>query len=430
MKDLLANDQDFVWHPFTQAFTAPIPLSVISAKDATLYTEDGKEYLDANSSWWTVNHGHGNKYIADKIYAQFMTLYHVIFAGVTHPIAVEVSERIIRFLPPGFRKVFFSDNGSTSVEVAIKMVYQYWHNKGQKKQRFLALEGAYHGDTFGAMSVGQRDYFNAPFEHLFFDVDFVPFPTEESGEEVLQQIEELFKTGEFAGFIFEPLVQGAAGMRIYDPKWLGGFIALAKKYEVLTVADEVMTGFYRTGTPFAIHQIDTIPDIICLSKGVTGGILPIGLTVAKQAIYDAFLSEETAKALLHGHSFTGNPLSCAAISASLDLFEKPETLAAIQGISDAHLQFIQAEKDNSAFRQLKSIGTILSIELEVDEASSYFSSIRERAYSHFLNDGILLRPLGNVIFVNPPYCIKEEELEKVYASIRAFVKGVSAGNNF
>lgn len=426
MKDLLKNDQDFVWHPFTQAFTAPLPLPVIAAKNATLFTADGKEYLDANSSWWTVNHGHGNQYIADKIYAQFMKLDHVIFAGVTHPIAVEISERIIRFLPAGFQKVFFSDNGSTSVEVALKMVFQFWHNQGKKKRRFLALDGAYHGDTFGAMSVGQRDHFNAPFEHFFFDVDFVPFPTEENGEEVLKKIEELFQTGEFAGFIFEPLVQGAAGMRIYDPKWLTGFIALAKKYEVLTIADEVMTGFYRTGTPFAIHQIEITPDIICLSKGVTGGILPIGLTVAKQEMYDAFLSEETAKALLHGHSFTGNPLACAAISASLDLFEKPATLSSIQRISEAHLQFIREEGNNPAFRQLKSIGTILSLELEVDEASSYFSTIREKAYHHFLKDGILLRPLGNVIFVNPPYCITVEELAKIYVSIQRFAASFSA----
>jgi len=426
VKDLLKNDQDFVWHPFTQAFTAPLPLPVIAAKNATLFTADGKEYLDANSSWWTVNHGHGNQYIADKIYAQFMKLDHVIFAGVTHPIAVEISERIIRFLPAGFQKVFFSDNGSTSVEVALKMVFQFWHNQGKKKRRFLALDGAYHGDTFGAMSVGQRDHFNAPFEHFFFDVDFVPFPTEENGEEVLKKIEELFQTGEFAGFIFEPLVQGAAGMRIYDPKWLTGFIALAKKYEVLTIADEVMTGFYRTGTPFAIHQIEITPDIICLSKGVTGGILPIGLTVAKQEMYDAFLSEETAKALLHGHSFTGNPLACAAISASLDLFEKPATLSSIQRISEAHLQFIREEGNNPAFRQLKSIGTILSLELEVDEASSYFSTIREKAYHHFLKDGILLRPLGNVIFVNPPYCITVEELAKIYVSIQRFAASFSA----
>lgn len=424
MIDLIEKDRNFIWHPFTQAFKAPVPLAVVSAKDATLFTAEGNSYIDANSSWWTVNHGHGNKYIADKIHAQFLTLDHVIFAGVTHPRAVEVGERIINFLPAGFQKVFFSDNGSTSVEVAIKMVYQYWHNQNVPKKRFLALEGAYHGDTFGAMSVGQRGYFNAPFEHLFFDVDYVPFPSDENGEEVLSTIEELFKTGEFAGFIFEPLVQGAAGMRIYDPKWLTGFIELAKKYDVLTIADEVMTGFYRTGTPFAIHQIDCTPDIVCLSKGITGGILPIGMTVTKQHIYEAFLSEETTKALLHGHSFTGNALACAAISASLDLFEKPETLAAIQRISAAHASFITSELDNKSFKSLKSLGTILSLEIEVGELSSYFSAIREKAYNHFLKDGILIRPLGNIIFVNPPYCITEDELNKVYDSIRAFVKGM------
>lgn len=418
---MIEKDKAYIWHPFTQALNAQAPLPIVSAKDATLFAEDGKTYLDANSSWWTVNHGHGNSYIADKLHAQFLELDHVIFAGATHPKAVEVGERIVNLLPKGFQKVFFSDNGSTSVEVAIKMVYQFWHNQGVNKKRFLALEGAYHGDTFGAMSVGQRGYFNEPFEHLFFDVDYIPFPTPENGNEVLAKVETLFKSNEFAGFIFEPLVQGAAGMRIYETKWLSGFISLAKKYNVLTIADEVMTGFYRTGTPFAIHQIDITPDIVCLSKGITGGIMPIGLTVAKQHIFDAFLAKETTKALLHGHSFTGNPLACSAICASLDLFEQGEPLEGVERITRLHKLFIESEKENPIYKQIKSLGTILSIEIEVGSDSSYFSSIREAAYNHFLNDGILLRPLGNVIFVNPPYCTTEDELIRIYDSIKRFI---------
>lgn len=419
--DLLAKDQEFVWHPFTQVQTAPIPLPIVKAKGAWLYSVDGKKYLDVNSSWWTINHGHGNEYIAGKIHAQFLELDHVIFAGVTHPKAVEVAERIIKILPTGFQKVFFSDNGSTSVEVAIKMVYQYWHNKGIEKKRFLALEGAYHGDTFGAMSVGQRGYFNAPFEHLFFEVDFIPFPTEENFSEVLEKIESLFATESFAGFIFEPLVQGAAGMRIYNAEWLDAFISLAKQYNVLTVADEVMTGFYRTGTFFATHQLKQIPDIICLSKGVTGGVMPIGLTVATQSIFEAFLSNETTKALLHGHSFTGNPLSCAAICASLDLFEDQSTLSAIQKISESHQRFIDIHGNNPVFRSAKFMGTILSLEVEVGEGSSYFSEMRSEAYQFFLENELLIRPLGNVIFINPPYCITSQELDYVYLKVMEFV---------
>lgn len=422
---LKEKDQEFVWHPFTQAQIAPSPIPIIKAKDVWLYGEDGKRYLDANSSWWTINHGHGNQYIADAIYKQFLEIDHVIFAGATHPKAIEVAERIVDALPKGFKKVFFSDNGSTSVEVGIKMIYQYWYNLGSTKKRFLALEGAYHGDTFGAMSVGQRGYFNKPFEHLFFDVDYIPFPTEDNFQEVISQCELYFQTGDFAGFIFEPLVQGAAGMRIYKAEWLDALLKLAKKYQVLTIADEVMTGFYRTGTMFAINQLTQTPDIICLSKGVTGGVMPVGLTVASQKIYDAFLSNETAKALLHGHSFTGNPLSCAAICASLDLFEESERMNQINQIVTNHIDFIEKQGKHPALKSAKTAGTILSLEVLESEASSYFSSIREKAYNHFLEDEILLRPLGNVIFFNPPYCIKQEELNKVYASVVNFLDQVN-----
>lgn len=417
---LSEKDKKYVWHPFTQAKTSLPPLPIVKGDGIYLIAEDGKKYMDVNSSWWTCIHGHSNKYIADKVHEQFLQLEHVIFAGVTHPKAVEVAERIIKILPNHFQKVFFSDNGSTSVEVALKMVYQYWYNSGKTKKKFLALEGAYHGDTFGAMSVGQRGYFNKPFEHLFFEVDFLPFPSEENRKEILKKAEELFSTNNFAGFIFEPLVQGAAGMRIYSAEILDELISLAKKYNVLTIADEVMTGFYRTGTCFATNQIKQEVDIICLSKGLTGGVLPLGLTVATQKIFDAFLSDETTKALLHGHSFTGNPLACAAACASLDLLEKGETLDSVKLISESHQRFISAQKNNPNFSSVKSIGTILSITLKVDENSTYFNSIRDKSYAYFLDRGFLIRPLGNVVFVNPPYCIKQNELDEIYEVIVSF----------
>lgn len=422
--NLIDRDRAFVWHPFTQAQIAPTPIPIIKAKGVWLFAENGKKYIDANSSWWTINHGHGNQYIADAIHKQFLDIDHVIFAGATHPKAVEVAERIVGALPNGFQKVFFSDNGSTSVEVGIKMVYQYWYNKGQTKKRFLAIEGSYHGDTFGAMSVGQRGYFNKPFEHLFFDVDFIPFPTEENIDEVLLKIEDFFATDEFAGFIFEPLVQGAAGMRIYQPEWLNAFVKLSKKHGVLTIADEVMTGFYRTGKMFAIDQIEEVPDIVCLSKGVTGGVMPVGLTVASQKIYDAFLSDDTSKALLHGHSFTGNPLSCAAICASLDLFEKEEVRENIRALEKDHHDFVREHVNHSKLKAAKVMGTILSLEVEDDQESSYFSSIREKAYNYFLENNILLRPLGNIIFFNPPYCISKEERNHVYGHISKFLDAI------
>lgn len=421
MGELIDRDKLFVWHPFTQAQTAPEPLAVIKAKDSWLETEDGKQYLDLNSSWWTVLHGHGNTYISDRIKKQFDQLDHVVFAGTTHPSAVEIAERIVKHLPEPFHKVFFSDNGSTSVEVAIKMVYQRWFNRGISKKRFLALEGAYHGDTFGAMSVGQRGYFNEPFEHLFFDVDYIPFPTEENFAEVVNQCRALFETGECAGFIFEPLVQGAAGMRIYSPDHLNQLIRLAKEFDVMTIADEVMTGFYRTGKLFAINHLDDVPDVICLSKGLTGGVLPLGLTITSNDVYNSFLSDDTSKALLHGHSFTGNPISCAAACASLDLLEQSSTQDRIRRISEQQEMYVERNIDNPAYRSLKSLGTILSCELNVDESSGYFSSIRADAYQHFLDHGMLLRPLGNTLFINPPFCINEDELGRAHEVLESFV---------
>ncbi len=420
MSSLSEKDKLHVWHPFTQAKTALAPLVITRAEGVWLFSEDGKKYMDVNSSWWTNIHGHGNKYIADKIHEQFLELDHVIFAGVTHPKAIDLSERILNLLNNEFQKVFFSDNGSTSVEIAIKMVYQYWFNKGISKKRFLAIEGAYHGDTFGAMSVGQRGNFNQPFEHLFFEVDFIPFPTSENENDVLKSIEALFQTGEFAGFIFEPLIQGAAGMRIYTADFLDKAIQLAKKYQVLTIADEVMTGFYRTGTAFAIHQIESSPDIICLSKGLTGGVLPLGLTVSTNEIYNAFLADETAKALLHGHSFTGNAVACAAACASLDLLLSDNSLNAVQRITNSHQKFVLEHKNNSVFESINSLGSILSVSLKTDEGNSYFQQIRDQAYQYFLSNGFLIRPLGNVVFVNPPYCITDVELESVYKVILDF----------
>lgn len=419
--DLLENDFKYVWHPFTQAKTAPEPLAIVKANGVWLIDENDVKYLDANSSWWTNIHGHCHPHITKQISAQLSVLDHSIFAGATHPKAVELARRICGMLPQ-MHKAFFSDNGSTAVEVAIKMAYQYWYNKGISKKRFLAFEGAYHGDTFGAMSVGQRGYFNEPFEHLFFEVDYLPFPNEDNIQSILDEAEKLVSAGDFAGFIFEPLVQGAAGMRIYKAEWLDAILEIVKKHEVVCIADEVMTGFYRTGTAFALNQLSHSPDIVCLSKGLTGGVLPLSLTLANKQIYDAFFDDKINKALLHGHSFTGNAIACAAACASLDLLEADETLKQISMISEKHDAICKVFNALPRIKSAQSLGTILSVEIEVEEGSSYFSQIRDKAYNFFLSEGILLRPLGNVIFLNPPYCISENELDLLYAKMSAFLK--------
>jgi adenosylmethionine-8-amino-7-oxononanoate aminotransferase len=422
---MIERDKQYVWHPFTQMQTAPDPLEIVRAKDAVLYAADGKEYIDCNSSWWVNVHGHGNEHIRRAIHEQFSVVDHVIFAGATHEKGVELAERIINTLPNHFSKVFFSDNGSTAVEVALKMVFQYWYNQGEQKKRILAMDGAYHGDTFGAMAVGQRGYFNAPFEHFFFDADFIDFPDKNNEEALLKHSEELFATREFAGMIVEPLVQGSAGMRMYSVQFLDALVSIAKKHDVLVIFDEVMTAWGRTGKLFAMEHCTELPDIVCLSKGLTGGVVPLGLTVATRRIYDAFLSEERTKALLHGHSFTGNALACAAACASLDLFEQDLTKQNIGRISAKHLQFRDAIQEHPSLRECRILGTIIAVEIETGEGNTYFSSIRDKAYNFFLDHGMLCRPLGNIIFLNPPYCITDDQLDHCYGVFKAFLTKVS-----
>jgi adenosylmethionine-8-amino-7-oxononanoate aminotransferase len=415
------EDKKYVWHPFTQAKTESKPLVITHAIDATLIAEDGTTYLDCNSSWWVNVHGHGNEHIADALQDQFHQIDHTIFAGVTHPKAIELAKRVSEKLPNNLNKVFFSDNGSTAVEVALKMSIQYWHNRNEKKQRILAIEGAYHGDTFGAMSVGERGYFNTPFEPYFFHVDFLPFPMEINEDEVLKNAEKLLETKEFSTLILEPLVQGSAGMKMYSVHFLNKLVKLAKLHETIVIFDEVMTAWGRTGKLFAFEHSFVEPDIICLSKGLTGGVLPLGLTVAKQWIYDGFLSDEKSKALLHGHSFTGNPMACAAACASMDIFAQEETWDKIHAISKNNLEFSKQISSHKSVAESRCLGTILAIELNTSKNERYFSGIRDVAYNYFLENGLLIRPLGNVIFINPPYCLTNEEQKRIFAVILSFL---------
>ena len=421
LESILHKDHIFVWHPFTQMETAPTPLAIVKAKNTTLFTEDGKEYLDCNSSWWVNIHGHGHPKLKQALTDQFDEIDHVIFAGATHPKGVELAEKVINLLPNKLEKVFFSDDGSTAVEVALKMAFQYWHNLNKPKKRILALDGAYHGDTFGSMSISQRGYFNQPFEHLFFSVDYLDFPTQINESVLLEKASILLKSNEFAAVILEPLVQGSAGMKMYSVDFLEKLTLLAQENNTLVIFDEVMTAWGRTGELFAFNYSKVIPDIICLSKGLTGGVLPLGLTIATQEIYKAFLSKDKTKALLHGHSFTGNPLACAVACANIDLIAEPLFKENIQRISDQHTLFKNKIKNHVHLNDVRQLGTIIAFEIKENENSSYFSNLRDKAYNFFLEQGLLIRPLGNVIFLNPPYCSTNDELYKMYNGIELFL---------
>ena len=411
-------EENYIWHPFTQMKTAAPPLHVVKAKDCTLYTADGRELIDAISSWWVNIHGHCNEKIANAIAEQAKTLEHVIFAGFTHTPAIELSKKLISILPSNFAKVFFSDDGSTSVEVALKMAIQYWHNKGiTNKTTIIAFENAYHGDTFGAMSVAERNAFNAAFNPFLFDVKRLPLPNENNIEEVKKQFASIAEEGNTAAFIFEPLVQGAAGMLMYEAIYLDELIAIANENNIICIADEVMTGFGRTGKNFAIEYLHNKPDIICLSKGITGGFMPLGVTVCSQKIFDAFYADDKMKTFFHGHSYTANPLACAAANASMALLTADKCRQQIEFISSSHEQFAELIRHHLFVKKVRRQGTIIAIELNTKEDSSYFNNIQSEAYQFYLSNNVFLRPLGNIVYIMPPYCITEEELHKVYEVI-------------
>ena len=412
---LVEKDQKYIWHPFTQMKTAGPALPIVKGEGTLLIDDKGNAYIDAISSWWVNLHGHSHPYIAEKVYEQMQKLEHVVFAGFTHSPAVELCEKLSKHLPANQAKFFFSGDGSSAVEIALKMSVQYWKNKGENKTRFVALDGAYHGETFGAMSAGARSIFSAPFSDLLFESTHIPFPINEQA--AIKSLKTEIAKGDVAALIFEPLVQGAAGMRMYKPETLNKLMQICKEADVLCIADEVMTGFGRTGTTFAVNQVEAEPDFICMSKGLSGGTLPLSLTTCTQSIYNAFLGDDIQKAFLHGHSFTGNPIGCTAAIASLILLEKKECQAAIKNIAKSHDTFANTIKSLDIIKDIRQTGTILAIELKAD-SSGYASTIRQQLYRDFLDQGVLLRPLGNVIYILPPYCIKEKELKKVYEVIK------------
>lgn len=422
MSSIRERDKAVIWHPYTQMKRWPEAIGIVKGEGVYLVDETGKRYIDAISSWWVNLHGHAHPYIAAQLSRQLRELEHCIFAGFTHEPAVQLAERLLPILPGDMARIFYSDNGSTAVEVALKMAYQYQQQKGTGKTKFIALEGAYHGDTFGAMSISGRSLFTDCFAPLLFDTAFIPFPGKTKEQDTLDCLEALLQAGDTAALILEPLVQGSAGMRMYAPDVLEKMIALANQYGCLVIADEVMTGFGRTGTLFACDQLQQArPDIVCLSKGLTGGTVPLGITACSQEIFDAFLSDDAHKTLYHGHSFTANPIACMAGLASLDLLLDEKCRESIQRISAAHSHRVTAWQTHDRVKDIRQCGTILAIELETGADTGYLNGQRDFIYRFFLERNILMRPLGNIIYILPPYCITTEQLDEVYRQIESLL---------
>lgn len=426
---LVQRDQAVVWHPFTQMKTAEAPIAITKGKGALLWDEDGKEYIDAIASWWMNLHGHSHPNFAAALKQQAEQLEHVIFANFTHEPAVQIAEKVLSKLPDNQARFFFSDNGSTAVEVGLKMCFQYWHNIGNPKTKIIAFEGAYHGDTFGAMSVGGRSAFSAPFAPYLFDVLFVEPPLPGQEAKSLAAFEQLLDQhqGEIAGFIFEPLVQGSAGMRIYEAAALDPFLAHCKSEDILIIADEVMVGFGRTGSWWASDFLAHDPDIFCLSKGLTGGTMALGATTCSDRIFQAFWSDDKYKTLFHGHSCTGNPLACAVALASFELTNSEKTWEQIRWIEQQHKAFGQQIIGHPKVSNMRQKGVVWAFDLQTPDSTSYFNNIRDEIWQFFIQRGLLLRPLGNTVYVLPPYCITEEQMGKVHEGILALLDSAVGG---
>jgi adenosylmethionine-8-amino-7-oxononanoate aminotransferase len=419
--------------------TAPPPLPIVRGEGVYLYTDDGRRLLDGISSWWVNIHGHSHPKLNDALARQAAELEHVVFAGCTHRPAIELAERLIELLPAGLTRVFYSDNGSTAVEVAVKMALQYWSNRGQPQRRnFVALRHAYHGDTVGAMSAGEPSVFTEAFQPLLFQVERAhspycyrcPLGLERASCQIecLGDLEQVLQrqSGTVAGVIVEPMLQGAGGMIVWPREFLAGVRKLCDRYGALLIADEVLTGFGRTGRMFACEHAAVSPDIICLSKALTAGYLPLGATAATEEIYEAFLSEDRRKTFFHGHSYTANPLACAVALASLDLFRAENVLGRVQALEPLFQRRLDRLRSDPRVGDARGIGGVAVIELVEDKqsksADGYLAQIGPRLYDAFLERGLLLRPLGNVLYFMPPYVITDEEVEWVFDQIESEIR--------
>ncbi len=427
MNSIQKKDKKYIWHPYTQHKFESNPIYIKNAKKASLYDYDGREILDLISSWWTTTHGHSHPTINKALSKQVRELDHVMFAGFTHSKAIELSESIVKILPKKLKKVFFSDNGSTAVEVAIKLCFQFWVNKGMKERKhFIAFDGAYHGDTLGAMSVGKGCGFFKLFKDILFSVETIPFPETWHGDNEIEKKElqsiNVFKKvilknrNKIAGIIIEPLIQGAGGIRFCRPNFIKQIVNIANENKILVIFDEVAVGFGRTGQMFACNKIKCEPDLLCLSKGLTAGYMPMAITVTSNELFNCFLSNSVDKALLHGHTFTANPLACAVAKSSLDLFESEKTLKKIESIEKNHLNFLKEILKHPKIMKPRVMGSIFGFNINKTQ-SIYKNKKGEFLKNFFLDAGFNIRPIGSTVYLMPPYCITKKELEKSYSVI-------------
>lgn len=411
------TDKQYIWHPLTQHKTSVAPLPIVKAKGAVLYGEDGREYIDGIASWYTAMYGHCNSYIIEQVTQQMQQLDQVVFTGFTHKPATTLAEKLFAILPSNQAKMFFNDNGSTAVEAGIKMALQYHHNKGQKRATLIAFEDGFHGDTFGAMSVSGLSVYNGPFEDYFLKVERIPTPHAHNLQEVLKKLRTIIVQNDCAAFVYEPLVQGAAGMQMYSEVGLKEILKMCKEDEIITIADEVMTGFGKTGKYFASLHLDIYPDVMCFSKALTAGLVPMSLTTCTQKIYDAFLDDAIAKGFFHAHTYSGNPLGCAAAIAGIELLTSDEMQGNIKRVETRHHAFAKAIQHHSKAKNIRVAGVILAFELETN--MERYGKERTKLYDFFMARGVCLRPLGNTIYVQPPYITSDAQLDTIYAAIEA-----------
>lgn len=406
-----------VWHPFTQhGLEEPIPL-VTHASGALLHTADGRAVIDAISSWWVTTHGHCNPRIMAAIAAQAGKLDQLIFAGWTHEPAEQVAAGLTAIMPPELTRVFFSDSGSTAVEVALKMALGYWHARGEARHRIVVMEHSYHGDTIGAMSVGARGVFNRPYEPLLFDVGRIPFPAAGAEQATLDALDALCRQGGTAALIVEPLVLGAGGMLVYGPETLAAMRAICAAHGVLFIADEVMTGWGRTGTLLACEQAGVVPDILCLSKGLTGGALPLAVTMATEAIFAAHWSTDRARMFFHSSSYTANPVACAAAAENLAIWREEPVRPRIAALAGKQAAWLEKLGRFCHFENPRTLGTIAALDLRSSGEGGYMNDLAPRLMGFFRDRDVLLRPLGNTVYVMPPYCITDAQLDAVWNAI-------------
>ena len=414
-----------IWHPFTQhGIERDMPM-VASASGAWIEAIDGRRFFDAISSWWVITHGHCHPEIISAIQQQAGTFDQVMFAGFTHAPAEAVASRLISMAPAGLGHVFFSDSGSTSVEVALKMALGYWRNRGETRTHILALEHAYHGDTVGTMSAGARGIFNAAYEPLLFDVGRIPFPSAGQEQKCFDALDSACRGRNIAAFICEPLILGAGGMLMYSAAALAELRRICTQHRVLFIADEVMTGFGRTGRTFACDHTGIMPDILCLAKGLTGGSLPLAATLCTAGIFDAHVSTDRARMFFHSSSYTANPMACAAAAANLDIWRTEPVEARVAALEQMQTQALNVIHAHRQFHNVRQTGTITAFDV-ASSGSGYLADIALPLRRACLDRGVLARPLGSTIYIMPPYCTTQAELTDVYAAVRGAVEEVMA----